>query len=89
MGIDVPTAEELFIKYGKHVLGTRTSLFEMLFILKNDPSWDNVSWSVHSAQGAKAAGTNFWDRLQFFDQVLVIGNAPSHKSSMKFTGMTD
>lgn len=78
MGIDAPTAEELFIKYGSHVLATRLSLFEMLYILKNDPAWDNVSWSAHSPKGNQVVWKNFWDCVHFFNQVWMLHTACAH-----------
>ena len=50
MGVDAPTAEEFYQKYGHGPLLNRRAMFEMLYVLKNNPSWDNVAWSTHSNQ---------------------------------------
>ena len=48
IGMDSATAEELYGKYGWGPLRDRQDFFNLLYVLKNDPSYDNVSWHTHS-----------------------------------------
>ena len=67
-GLEAKTAEELFIKYGHPgtPLADRSRLFNMLYILKHNPSWDNVSWECHSDKSDAVVWQQFWDNLEFF-----------------------
>lgn len=69
IGMDSTTAEELYGKYGRGPLRDRQDFFNMLFVLKNDPSYDNVSWHTHSAAHNETIWKRFWDGLHFFNQV--------------------
>lgn len=76
MGMDSQTAEELFIKYGNGPLHSRPLMFEMLFILKNDPSFDNGAWATHSSNDHKTVWRNFWNALSFLNEVFWKGIFP-------------
>ena len=55
MGMDSTTAEELFMKYGGHgALATRRSMFNMLFVLKQNPPYNNASFLAHNSHSSLA-----------------------------------
>lgn len=71
LGIDAETAEELYIKYRTGPLSSRASMFEMLYVLKNDPSYHNVSWSTHSHASNETVWGRVWRSLEYFNQVFL------------------